>query len=244
MSIVHVDDKDWMLTSSFYIGQGFATLQYEVFSLNPKGEKDILDTQSAEFEITQEDAADAYQEFQTSLSKYMEDGILIIACDIDLEEQFVRTKETPCVPRNYYDIVFTKFEEQAEETAEEQTAGSAEESAPVEVPMAENRVPDLSAVASIIVTNGDTGEEKSFNRADSSTAFNDLLDLYDQLDFVADFEENTGENARIGYKYCMKLQDAEGNMIQTVTPYKDGFTIDSTFYKYNGRIHWIFLRLI
>ena len=109
LSIVHTNDKDWLLSSSFYIGQGFATLEYIVFSLNQKGEMDILDEQLAEFEMTQKDLSDEYKELQTSLSKYTEEGILIIACDIDLEKQFVRTNATPYVPRNYYDIVFTKF---------------------------------------------------------------------------------------------------------------------------------------
>lgn len=217
LSIVHIEDKDWLLTSSLYTGQGYVALEYEIFSLNQNGEMDVFDKQTAEFEIAQENLTDKYKEFQTSLNQYTEEGVLIIACDIDLGEQFVRTRETPCVPRNYYDIAFTKFDMETEDAA-------------VEAPMAENRVPDISSVASIIVINGDTGEEMIFNRTDSNPVFDDLLELYDKLDFVADAEENT----RIGYRYCMKLQDAEGNTIQIVTPYKDGFSIDGTFYQYNG----------
>ncbi|MDO5406013.1 MAG: M56 family metallopeptidase [Eubacteriales bacterium] len=99
-----------------------------------------------------------------------------------------------------------------------------------EVPMAENRVPDISSVASIITVNGNNGEELIFNKIDNNTEFNKLLKLYGKLDFAADSEKNT----RVGYQYRMELQDTEGNIIQAVTPYKDGFTIDGTFYKYNG----------
>ena len=114
LSIVHINDEDWILTSSIYVGQGYATLEYEIFSLNQNGETDTLDKQLAEFEIEQKDLSDEYKAFQTSLSKYIEDGILIIGCDIDLEKQFVRTNTTPYVPRNYYDKAFTKFGERTE----------------------------------------------------------------------------------------------------------------------------------
>lgn len=91
-------------------------------------------------------------------------------------------------------------------------------------------VPDISSVASIVAINGNNGEKLIFNKTDASTEFYKLLKLYGQLDFAADSEKNT----RVGYQYRMELQDTEGNIIQAVTPYKDGFTIDGTFYKYNG----------
>lgn len=47
-----------------------------------------------------------------------------------------------------------------------------------------------------------------------------------------DFSAECAENARAGYQYSMKLQDAEGNKLQSVTPYKDGLAVDSFFYQY------------
>lgn len=109
LSIVQVDGKDYMLTSSLYCGQGFATWDYEVFSLNGT-DKEIIDKQSVEFDIGAEDAATSYKEFQSSLSEYINQGILIVACDIDFEEQLIRTQESPYLPENYYGHAFTKFD--------------------------------------------------------------------------------------------------------------------------------------
>ena len=33
----------------------------------------------------------------------------------------------------------------------------------------------------------------------------------------------------------MKLLDADGNKLQSVTPYKDGVTIDGIFFKYDNK---------
>lgn len=56
-----------------------------------------------------------------------------------------------------------------------------------------------------------------------------MLKLYGQLDFTA----QTVENERVGYQYSMVLQDADGNKLQKVTPYKDGLTVDRVFYQYD-----------
>ena len=58
----------------------------------------------------------------------------------------------------------------------------------------------------------------------------DLMKLYSQLDFTAPYEENS----RVGYQYSMRLLDADENKLQSVTPYKDGVTIDGIFYQYDN----------
>lgn len=113
LSIVRIDGNDYLLTSSLYVGQGIATWDYEVFSLDRNGESNVLDKQSVEFAI--EDSAESYKELQTSLNRYIENGILIVACDIDFEEQLIRTQENPYIPQNYYDNAFTKFDKQENE---------------------------------------------------------------------------------------------------------------------------------
>lgn len=97
-----------------------------------------------------------------------------------------------------------------------------------EPPMDTNLAPESSEVAYIAITNGNTGDEMTFDQ--SSSAFYDLLQLYGQLNFNAGTEENT----RIGYRYLMRLQDADGVILHTVTPYKDGFSMDGLFYPYKG----------
>ena len=97
---------------------------------------------------------------------------------------------------------------------------------PEEKPIAQTAMVDTSKVFSIVVTNGNTGEQITLTA--ETSAYNDLIKLYSQLDFTAECVEN----ARVGYQYSMKLQDAEGNKLQSVTPYKDGLTVDSFFYQY------------
>ncbi|MCM1044901.1 MAG: M56 family metallopeptidase [Candidatus Gastranaerophilales bacterium] len=95
----------------------------------------------------------------------------------------------------------------------------------------ENQTPiDSSQVTDIVVTNGNNGEKLSYSIIDSSYAFQDLLSLYEQLHFDAETKPNT----RVGYSYTMSLYDAEGELIHMVTPYKDGFAVDDTFYLYDG----------
>ena len=97
---------------------------------------------------------------------------------------------------------------------------------PEEKPIAQTAMVDTSKVFSIVVTNGNTGEQIALTA--ETSAYNDLIKLYSQLDFTAE----CAENARVGYQYSMKLQDAVGNKLQSVTPYKDGLAVDSFFYQY------------
>ncbi len=73
-------------------------------------------------------------------------------------------------------------------------------------------------------------EETTKETTEDANLYRDLLKLYAQLDFAADYEENS----RIGYQYRMLLQDVDGNKMQSVTPYKDGLTVDGIFYKYDN----------
>ena len=92
----------------------------------------------------------------------------------------------------------------------------------------ESKQVDTSEVCSIVVINGNTGDRITLSN--ESNGFKDLLKLYWLLDFDAPNEENT----RVGYQYSMILQDADGNKMQSVTPYKDGVTIDRIFYQYDN----------
>lgn len=119
LSIVQMEGKDYLLASSLYGGQGVATWDYEVFSLKGTGEKEVIDKQSVNFEIGTDDSAESYKEFQSSLNRYINNGILIVACDIDFEEQLIRTQESPYIPQDYYSHAFSKFDN-VESLSEEQ----------------------------------------------------------------------------------------------------------------------------
>ncbi len=104
----------------------------------------------------------------------------------------------------------------------------------IATPVTGATVVDASKIVSIVITNGNTGEQKTLTGEEAYSEeyyfYNDLLKLYRQLDFTA----QTVENERVGYQYSMVLQDADGNKLQRVTPYKDGLTVDSVFYQYDG----------
>lgn len=95
-------------------------------------------------------------------------------------------------------------------------------------PVAGVTMVDTTKVSSIVVTNGNTGEKITLTA--ENLAYQDLLKLYWQLDFTAEYEENT----RVGYQYTMKLLDADGNKLQSITPYKDGVTVDGIFFEYDN----------
>ncbi len=230
LSVVRMDDKDYILTSDLWAGQGFATWEFEVFSLKETGEKDVIDKQTVGFELQEDTFADeeCYAEFNHSLRKYINDGILIVACDIDFVQQLIRTQESQYIPRDYYSNALVKFNnvEAEQEQYTENAVESTEEN--TEKPIAETTMVDTSKVSSIVVTNGNTGEQITLTA--ETSAYNDLLKLYWQLDFTAEYEENT----RVGYQYSMKLLDADGNKLQSVTPYKDGLTVDGIFFEYDN----------
>ncbi len=126
------------------------------------------------------------------------------------------------IPENEYRTMLLE-EEQTELPFESQGENG---NNPEEKPIAQTAMVDTSKVFSIVVTNGNTGEQITLTA--ETSAYNDLIKLYSQLDFTAE----CAENARVGYQYSMKLQDAEENKLQSVTPYKDGLTVDSFFYQY------------
>ena len=122
-----------------------------------------------------------------------------------------------------------------DETTNSSNSGNPSENAPIntEAPESEPAIIDektRAEIAYIKVTNGDNGQSMQFAESDAGNQFIDLLNLYQQLDTSGNAEQNTGPNARIGYKYCMRLYDQNDTLLQTVTPYKDGFTVDSVFY--------------
>ncbi len=88
---------------------------------------------------------------------------------------------------------------------------------------------DSAEISSIVVINGNTGDRKTLTTEDANL-YSDLIKLYMQLDFTAQYEENS----RVGYQYSMILQDADGNKLQSVTPYKDGVTADRIFFQYDN----------
>lgn len=110
LSIVQWKGQDYLLLSNLWGGQGIAGWDYEVFSLSESGEKQVVDEQAVTFEMEEGSSAEGYGEFQRSLEQYIPDGILIVACDIDMEHQMVRTGESKYRPQDYYSHAFSKYD--------------------------------------------------------------------------------------------------------------------------------------
>ncbi len=110
LSIVQWKGQDYLLLSNLWGGQGIAGWDYEVFSLSESGEKQVVDEQAVTFEMEEGSSAEGYEEFQRSIEQYIFDGILIVACDIDMEHQMVRTGESKYRPQDYYSHAFSKYD--------------------------------------------------------------------------------------------------------------------------------------
>lgn len=83
--------------------------------------------------------------------------------------------------------------------------------------------------ASIQVINGNNGERITFAKDTAKHDFQKILDLCQNLEKTTDTEENS----RVGYNYCIIMNDNYGQWLHSITPYKDGYTVDDTFYKYS-----------
>lgn len=110
LSIVQWEGQDYLLLSNLWGGQGTAGWSYEVFSFQESGEKQVLEEKTLQFEMEKSSSAEGYGEFQHSLEQYITDGILMIACDIDMGQQFVRTQENRYSPQDYYSQAFSKYD--------------------------------------------------------------------------------------------------------------------------------------
>lgn len=120
LSIVQVNGMDYLLSSSFWMGQNAADFYFEVFSLDSAGNIEMLDRQSISFkevndnekiryETVDGDTPDDYIHFQNMINKYIDNGILIAACDIDSDKQFIRTENNLYTPQDYYPFAFSKI---------------------------------------------------------------------------------------------------------------------------------------
>lgn len=79
----------------------------------------------------------------------------------------------------------------------------------------------------LTVTNGNNGEMVELER---SPKFWDIIEKYNSLD-VTKAENQT---ACMGYNYCLRLYDKEGNLMSTVTPQDHTVKIDGVYYEENG----------
>jgi hypothetical protein len=82
----------------------------------------------------------------------------------------------------------------------------------IATPVAGVTMVDTSKIASIIITNGDTGEKKTITGEEVYSEeyyfYNDLRKLYGQLDFSVE----AVENERVGYQYDDTVEGAKASL--------------------------------
>ena len=78
-------------------------------------------------------------------------------------------------------------------------------------------------ISKIEIQNGATGERLTMEEGDD---FASIFGRYEALDIQPD----DSLESRSGYAYLLRLYDADGNLLQSVIPYKDGVQIMGTLY--------------
>ena len=116
VSIVHRDDKDYLLISDIEALQGTHYFQYEVLSLDNLGREYIEEKEAIGFDNhEQEDQSlnDAQkqqvQAFKERISAWFEGASLVVATDVGNTEQFVSTPEQAYHPEEYYNTVWLRY---------------------------------------------------------------------------------------------------------------------------------------
>lgn len=87
---------------------------------------------------------------------------------------------------------------------------------------------EADQIFSITMVEGDTGREIKTSSLMSDNTMLELLEYYRELEFQP--LNNEEAELRIGYQYCMRLYDIDGNLLQIVTPYADTIELDSAIY--------------
>lgn len=86
---------------------------------------------------------------------------------------------------------------------------------------------DVDQIYSITMVNGNTGEEMETSRLMSDNTMINLIELYKKLEFQPLDAVCAEEELRVGWQYCMRLYDVDGNLLQIITPYEDTIEINT-----------------
>ena len=86
---------------------------------------------------------------------------------------------------------------------------------------------DVDSIFSITMVNGSTGEEIKTSRLMSDNTMHYLLEDYEGLEFRPFEAKQTEAELRVGWQYCIRLYDVEGNLLQIITPKEDTIEINT-----------------
>lgn len=116
VSIVYREGLAYLLESSLWQGQGAVAYSYEVIRLDIEGRESVVDEESIDLMPVGTDTAEEalttqIDDFKERIAPWYEDGQLLVATDVDLEQQLIRTAKQPLSPQAYYDIVWSRWDE-------------------------------------------------------------------------------------------------------------------------------------
>lgn len=114
LCIVYRDGLAYLLTSGLWQGQGFVGYGFEVLALDSLGREYIIAEGNTQFEdkkITRDEQRELITEFKNHITPWFEDAVLIIATEVEIEEQFITTQKQRFAPQQYYDIKWAQWED-------------------------------------------------------------------------------------------------------------------------------------
>ncbi len=114
LCIVYRDGLAYLLTSGLWQGQGFVGYGFEVLALDSRGREYIIaegNTQFEDMKITRDEQKELITEFKNHIKPWFEDAVLIIATEVEIEEQFITTEKQRFAPQQYYDIKWAQWED-------------------------------------------------------------------------------------------------------------------------------------
>lgn len=115
VSVVYRDGLAYLLESSLWQGQGATAYSYEVIRLDGDGQMTVVDEASMDFmpvgtDMAEEELIRQVSAFKERIAPWYEDGQLLVATDVDMEKQWISTKEESFVPGDYYERVWSAWE--------------------------------------------------------------------------------------------------------------------------------------
>lgn len=115
ISLVHDADGEYLLASDLYIGMGEASYSYKVFSLSSDGEEQVKDEWffsvriEGDTEAPYEEQEECLKTFREKIAPWVEKGELIVATDVDMEEQLISMEDKRYTAADYYNKALDKY---------------------------------------------------------------------------------------------------------------------------------------
>jgi hypothetical protein len=112
------DGKPYLVTGSFWEGQGFAAYGYNVTELDNDGNAVVVDFGNADFAVWEDDwderwkenlhREDVMPEYEESLKPWLENAVIVIATDISEGDGAFSSIDGECPASEYFDRIWER----------------------------------------------------------------------------------------------------------------------------------------